>query len=209
MRPGDCDDHDKFVNPGVLEACDDVVDNDCDGLVDADDPSAETDGLWFPDDDLDGLGRSPGLLSCGDPSDGFTTYVSVGGDCDDLSPAELGPTLWFADTDQDTYAGTQAIQYGCKPSGEWYLSATDCNDLQSNVHPDQGDACKGHSGDRAFQAPALQAHGHPPGDEPFQRFTLETATVDGQLPKPSLLPTIRNSQKAKKNCKTSPPTAVA
>lgn len=34
---GDCDDSNADINPGAAEVCDDGVDNDCDGLIDADD----------------------------------------------------------------------------------------------------------------------------------------------------------------------------
>ena len=34
----DCDDADSTVNPGADEICDDLIDNDCDGLADLDDP---------------------------------------------------------------------------------------------------------------------------------------------------------------------------
>jgi hypothetical protein len=39
----DCDDTDPDVNPGATERCDEgEVDEDCDGLVNADDPDAPT-----------------------------------------------------------------------------------------------------------------------------------------------------------------------
>jgi hypothetical protein len=36
----DCDDTSAAVNPGATEACDDQIDNDCNGLTDADDTAA-------------------------------------------------------------------------------------------------------------------------------------------------------------------------
>lgn len=35
---GDCNDDESTVNPGVIEVCDDGIDNDCDELIDLDDP---------------------------------------------------------------------------------------------------------------------------------------------------------------------------
>ncbi len=37
----DCDDWDPAINPGATEVCDDLEDNDCDGLVDMDDPDCQ------------------------------------------------------------------------------------------------------------------------------------------------------------------------
>ncbi len=39
----DCDDFDAAINPGAEELCSDLVDNDCDGLIDADDPDCLVD----------------------------------------------------------------------------------------------------------------------------------------------------------------------
>ena len=66
----DCDDFDPGVNPGADESldagnCDDGVDNDCDGLVDVDDPDC---ACWDEDED------------------GYDDVVCGGDDCDDSNP---------------------------------------------------------------------------------------------------------------------------
>ena len=50
VEEGDCDDEDAAVRPGAADVCD-GVDNDCDGVVDEDQPDADGDGLC---DDIDG-----------------------------------------------------------------------------------------------------------------------------------------------------------
>jgi hypothetical protein len=74
----DCDDGDASRFPTATERCN-TVDDDCDGLVDDDDPSVKGDLLAYPDRDGDGFGTDPGVLFCAVPSG----FVSIADDCDD------------------------------------------------------------------------------------------------------------------------------
>jgi len=63
----DCNDNDAAINPGAVEVCDDAKDNNCDGLIDQQDPSCGT--LTCTDDDGDGYsveGGDCGAADCND-----------------------------------------------------------------------------------------------------------------------------------------------
>ncbi len=75
----DCDDDSADVYPGATETCNDV-DDDCDDLVDGDDPDLADAGTWYIDYDGDGYGSDAYTqVSCSQP-DG---YVGNATDCDD------------------------------------------------------------------------------------------------------------------------------
>ena len=78
---GDCQDQDAAINPGEVEICDgNGVDEDCNGLVDSEDPDATgTISIW-PDVDGDGYGaEGEESLACAVSSG----QAAQGGDCDD------------------------------------------------------------------------------------------------------------------------------
>lgn len=81
VAAGDCDDTDPTVNPAAAELCG-GVDEDCDGLLDADDPDVSGTTVAYPDGDGDGFGDGPGVATCSL----LPGEVEVGGDCDDEDP---------------------------------------------------------------------------------------------------------------------------
>jgi hypothetical protein len=97
---GDCDDREATVNPGAPEVCDEL-DNNCDTLVDEDDPLIDPTDLdtFFEDGDGDGVGNTNApFQACDLP---VTGYALVDGDCDDGNALITGPSLWVPDADGD------------------------------------------------------------------------------------------------------------
>ena len=90
----DCDDNNDTIHPGAGERCDDDdIDEDCDGLVNDDDPSVTGGETYYTDADGDGYGDAGAPISaCSAPS-GASTRDD---DCDDdeasAHPGGLGPT---------------------------------------------------------------------------------------------------------------------
>ncbi|MBI4438227.1 putative metal-binding motif-containing protein [Candidatus Uhrbacteria bacterium] len=121
---GDCDDDDEDVNPGERETCDDV-DNDCDDLVDDDDPN-RIGRVWMFDGDGDGYGYDGDddsyaeyVTAC-DPEEAYSQLVeNTGGDADLL----------------DSYV---AAEYD-----EEDEILVDCNDEDADVNPGQAEVCDG------------------------------------------------------------------
>lgn len=97
--PGDCQDANPFINPGMEENCGDGVDNNCDGISDLTDATCDDTVPPPPPDDDDNVDED------GDDSDevvppgGFPAAIEGGSGCGcDLSARNAtsqNPTVWF------------------------------------------------------------------------------------------------------------------
>ena len=146
----DCDDSDGNINPGVFEgpqgaaACDDGVDNDCDGLTDLDDPACSLCTQDYDCDDgafcngtetCDASGDcQAGVPPCGDSID--CTIDSCDENADTCSAAPDDP---FCD-DGTVCNGTEYCdtQSGCQP-GAPASAGTPCDDGNPCTDPDTCD----------------------------------------------------------------------
>ncbi len=79
----DCNDLAATAYPGADEVCD-GLDNDCNDLVDVEDDGILDAGYYYPDFDGDGFGEEDALTRACVNLEG---YIEVGGDCDDTRAA--------------------------------------------------------------------------------------------------------------------------
>ena len=132
---GDCDDTDAEVNPDATEICDDI-DNDCDGLVDADDDDIE-EQTWYADADGDGYGDSGSDITAACAG---SAYALEDGDCDDEDPA-VNPgasEIWYDGVDQDCDGASDYDQDGDRYTSDEH-GGSDCDDTDAEVNPAQDD----------------------------------------------------------------------
>ena len=164
----DCDDGERYANPGEVEICGDGLDNDCtDGVDDAGAADAAT---WYADADGDGYGaETDGVPGCAAPDgtvndatdcDDGDASIHPGADetcdgldqnCDgsvDQDPSD-GLLLWFWDGDGDGYGDASATTSACAdamPAG-YVRAAGDCDDTDDTVNPDGTEVCDGKDND--------------------------------------------------------------
>jgi len=135
--PVDCNDSDPAVNPGAVENCTDGFDNNCNGLVDIQDPAAVGCPPICTDNDYDGYaleGGDCGAIDCddGDPliNPGAAEICSDGLDnnCNSAIDENCGPVCTDSDGDGFSIEGGD-----CGP--------VDCNDSDPVVNPGANEIC--------------------------------------------------------------------
>ncbi len=163
----DCDDTDATINPDASELCNGFDDN-CDGLVDEDDPTLKY-GTWaYEDSDGDGYGNSvEPYYFCGV----IVGYVLNSDDCDDTD-ADINPGVdeicneidddcdgtideddatdaltWYLDDDGDGYGDSSNTTESCDQPSGYVSDDTDCDDGNLYSYPGAIEFCDGEDND--------------------------------------------------------------
>ena len=158
----DCDDNNPAIHPQALEICNEI-DDDCDSLIDDEDTSVDqTNGInVYVDADGDGFGNEAAVVCA--LHIGFSLEL---GDCDDTN-ADIHPnsqeicndiddncdeivdtdavdqSTWFADADGDGFGDAAVEQLACQEPLGFVANTHDCDDSNSDVHPNAQEICNG------------------------------------------------------------------
>jgi len=168
----DCDDEAAGVHPGAVEVCEPwgpALDNDCDGLIDDEDPDLDPDSraTWYADADGDGEGSAGSVARACEAPSGF---VASDTDCDDSDPAVntaaaetcessspaidndcdglideedddlTGAPTWYRDEDGDGVGGEDA-QVACDAPSDHVATTGDCDDADPEISPLVDEVC--------------------------------------------------------------------
>ena len=135
--PVDCNDTDPGINPNEAENCTDGLDNNCNGLVDNQDPGAVACPPVCTDSDLDGFsveGGACGPVDCDDsksttnPGDAEICDDGVDNNCNGIIDENCGPVC--TDNDGDGFS----VEGGA-------CGQVDCNDSVASINPNGTEIC--------------------------------------------------------------------
>ncbi len=154
----DCNDSNADIHPGAVEVCD-GLDNDCDGQVDEDCPTATN--TYYRDADNDGYGDPNNSIEAEEQPHG---YVADNTDCND-SNADIHPgavevcdgldndcdgdidegvkIIFYHDVDGDGYGDSASSTSACEAPAGYVANANDCDDTVATVNPGATEVCDG------------------------------------------------------------------
>ena len=163
INNSDCNDGDPNVSTASVEVCN-GLDDDCDGLIDEQDPDLQGGSTWFQDFDGDGFGSATQTIISCEPPIGFVpndldcddTVASINptaqeicngidDDCDGLIDDEdsslSGASTWYADFDNDGFGVSSSVIISCFQPAGFVPNNLDCNDNNALINPAAGEIC--------------------------------------------------------------------
>jgi len=160
---GDCNDADSLITIGGTEICN-LLDDDCDGLTDDNDPDVIGQTIYYRDFDGDGYGDLTTSISicvlpigytldqtdCNDLNININPLAAevcdgVDNNCDglidDADPLVIGMTDWFIDADLDGFGSADSMFTSCFLPFGFADNTDDCNDASALINPTKLDIC--------------------------------------------------------------------
>lgn len=162
----DCDDNNSAVHPDAQEVCNGIDDN-CDGLIDDEDPFSAGSFPFLQDLDGDGFGNpavtiykcTPGPYTDLVPDDGTIADCNDNdptifpgaqeicdewdNDCDgEFNEADaVGAVSWYFDQDGDGYGADDNVVIACEPPSGYVQQGGDCDDFDPSLSPGSLEDC--------------------------------------------------------------------
>ena len=198
----DCDDGDAAIHPAAPEICNDGIDDDCDGLLLADEIDVDGDGVFLcagDCDDADPLTYPGAAEQCDQVDNDCDQLVdeevdadtdgdgwnACQGDCDNQDPASYPGAAETCDgADNDCDGALPADEQDIDQDG-WMTCEGDCDDLDPALNLDDGDGdgattCDGDCDDGdASVTPDASEECNGGIDDDCNPLTDETVDADG------------------------------